>query len=118
MRAHASARETIHAIPMGFTVDHNRGIKDPVGMIGDTLGVAISEVTVDPGPLRNLGVCVERAFLEPEGPIYSAYASSVGALVEDEMELGVTLIECGGGTTSIASFFEGQMIFAKTYSHS
>ncbi len=113
-RAYASARETIHAVPIGFSVDHSKGIKDPEGMQGEALSVNMHEITTDPGPLRNLALCVERCHLEPEGPIFSAYASALAAVVDDEMELGVTVIELGGGTTSIASFFEGRIVFAKT----
>jgi len=114
-RAHSGNRETLHTIPVGFSVDGSKGIRDPHGMLGETLSVRLNEVSVNPSPLRNIGVCVERSHLEPEGPIFSAYASALGALVDDEMELGVTLLELGGGTTSIASFFEGRMIFAKTF---
>jgi cell division protein FtsA len=114
-RAASGTRQTLHTIPVGFSVDGSKGIRDPHGMLGDRLLVRLNEVSVDPSPLRNIGVCVERCHIEPEGPIFSAYASALGALVEDEMELGTTVIECGGGTTSVASFFEGRMIFAKTF---
>lgn len=114
-RAEGGTRQTLHTIPIGFSVDGSKGIRDPHGMLGDRLLVRLNEVSVDPSPLRNIGVCVERCHIEPEGPVFSAYASALGALVEDEMELGTTVIECGGGTTSIASFFEGRMIFAKTF---
>ncbi len=114
-RAYSGARETLHAIPVGYSVDGNKAIKDPNAMLGERLSVSVNEVSVDPGPLRNLGVCVERCHLEPEEPVYSAYASALASLVEDEMELGVTVVEFGGGTTSVASFFEGRMIFARTF---
>jgi len=114
-RVQAGNRQTLHTIPIGFSVDGSKGIRDPRGMLGDKLSIRLNEICVDPSPLRNIGVCVERCHIEPEGPIFSAYASSLGALVEDELELGVTLIELGGGTTSVASFFEGRMIFAKSF---
>jgi cell division protein FtsA len=114
-RAHGGGFQTLHTIPIGFCVDGSRGIRDPRNMLGEQLAVRLNEVSVDPGPLRNIGVCVERCHIAPEGPVFSAYASALGALVDDEMELGVSVIECGGGTTSIASFFEGRLIFAKTF---
>ncbi len=115
-RVQAGNRQTLHTIPVGFSVDENKGVRDPRGMVGETLSVRLNEVSVDPSPLRNIGLCVERCHVEPEGPVFSAYASALGALVEDEMELGVTVVELGGGTTSIASFFEGRLVFAKTFS--
>lgn len=114
-RAYSGARETLHAIPVGFSVDGSKGIKDPNGMLGDVLAVNMNEVSMEPGPFRNLGVCVQRCHLEPEGPVYSAYASGLAALVEDEMALGVTVVELGGGTTSLASFYEGNMVFGRTF---
>jgi len=113
-RATGGGFNTLHTAPIDFSVDGSKGIRNPRGMIGETLAVRLNEVSVDPGPLKNVGLCIERCHIEPEGPIFSGYASALAALVDDEMELGVTLIECGGGTTSVASFFEGRLIFAKT----
>ncbi len=113
-RSRDHERATIHTIPAGYSIDGSKGIREPNGMLGEVLGVNLHEVTCAPGPLRNLNVCVERCHLEPDGPIYSGYASALAALIEDEMDLGTTLIELGGGTTSVASFVDGRMIFAKT----
>ncbi len=113
-RSRDHERDTLHTIPAGYSIDGSKGIREPQGMLGEVLGVNLHEVTCAPGPLRNLSVCVERCHLEPDGPIFSGYASALAALIEDEMDLGTTLIEMGGGTTSIASFVDGRMIFAKT----
>jgi cell division protein FtsA len=102
----------LHAIPVHYSIDAARGIRDPVGMFASTLGVNLHMVGADVGPVRNLGVCVERCHLEMAGLAVSSYASGLASLVEDEIDLGVTLIDMGGGTTSIAVFSEGSLIHA------
>jgi cell division protein FtsA len=102
----------LHAIPVHFSIDGARGIRDPIGMFAHTLGVSLHMVGADVGPVRNLGVCVERCHLEMAGLAVSSYASGLASLVEDEIDLGVTLIDMGGGTTSIAVFSEGSLIHA------
>ncbi|HET8729002.1 MAG TPA: cell division protein FtsA [Alphaproteobacteria bacterium] len=117
LRAHHHAavppdREVIHAVPVGYAIDGARGIRDPRGMFGDRLAVEIHLVTANAGAVRNLSTCVSRCHLETEGFVISPYSAGLACLVEDEMELGCTVIDMGGGTTSIAVFFEGRMVFA------
>lgn len=107
----ASAPQLIHSIPVGFTLDGNRGIRNPRGMIGDRLGVDMHLVTARAGAVRNLSTCVQRCHLDVGGFVVSPYASGLSVLVEDEMELGVTLVDMGGGTTTISVFLGGQVIF-------
>jgi cell division protein FtsA len=102
----------IHAIPVNYWVDGSRGVHDPAGMFGNVLGVNLHVIGADPGPVRNLGVCIERCHLEMAGLVVAPYASGLAGLVEDEMDLGVTLIDMGGGTTSIAVFSEGSLVHA------
>ena len=104
-------RQLIHSIPIGFSIDGSRGIKDPRGMFGQRLGADIHVVTAQAGVLRNLTTVVQRCHLDIEALVVSPYASGLAALVEDEMELGVTVIDMGGGTTTVAVFFEGQVVF-------
>ena len=104
-------RELIHSIPVGYRIDGNRGIRDPRGLFGDRLGVNIHFVTAASGAVRNLIACVERCHLEVADVAVSPYASGLSSLVDDEMALGVTLIDMGGGTTTIAVFLEGSVIF-------
>ena len=101
----------IHSIPVNYTIDAAKGIRDPLGMFGNVLGVNLHMVGADIGPVRNLGVCVERCHLEMAGLAVAPYASGLSSLVEDEMDLGVTLIDLGGGTTSVAVFSEGSLIY-------
>ena len=103
-------RQLIHSIPVGYTIDGSRGIRDPRGMYGERLGVNMHIVTAASGPVRNLATCVQRAHLDISGFVVSPFASGLASLVEDERELGVTLIDMGGGTTSIAVFFEGNAV--------
>lgn len=111
-RAHheAADRELIHAIPVDYTIDGNEGIKDPRGMYGERLGVAIHIIAAGIGPVRNLQTVVNRCHLDIESRVVSPYASGLACLVEDEKELGVTCIDMGGGTTSIAVFLAGQLV--------
>ncbi|HZH28123.1 MAG TPA: cell division protein FtsA [Azospirillaceae bacterium] len=104
----------IHSIPIGFSLDGAKGIRDPRGMVGDRLGVQLHLVTAAGSARRNLSTCVARCHLEVEQFVVSPYAAGLAALVEDEMDLGVTLVDMGGGTTSIAVFLEGNMVFADT----
>ncbi len=108
----AGAPRLIHSIPIGFTIDGNRGIRNPRGMFGERLGVDMHLITARAGAVRNLTTCVERCHLDVAGFVVSPYASGLSVLVEDEMELGVTLVDMGGGVTTIAVFFEGHVIFA------
>lgn len=101
----------VHAIPVGFALDGNRGIRDPRGMYGDRLGVQVHVITASAGAVRNLHTCVARCHLDVESMVVSPYASGLACLVEDEMELGVACIDMGGGTTTISVFFEGQMVW-------
>ncbi|HIJ39288.1 MAG TPA: cell division protein FtsA, partial [Rhodospirillaceae bacterium] len=105
-----SDREMVHSIPIGFTVDGNDGIRDPRGMFGDRLAVTIHMVNANPGPLRNLSTVIHRCHLDIEARVASAYASGLACLVDDEKDLGVTCIDLGGGTTSIAVFQGGHLV--------
>ena len=104
-------RRLIHSIPVSYSIDGSRGIRDPRGMFGDKLGVDMHLVTAAAGPLRNLQTCVQRCHLDIQALVVSPYAAGLATLVEDEMELGVTVIDMGGGTTTIAVFFDGNAVF-------
>ena len=104
-------REIVHAIPVGYTVDDTRGVRDPRGMFGTRLCADVLVVTLAPGPLRNLAVCVERGHLGIVAVVVSAYAAGMGVLVQDEKDLGVTVLDMGGGTTGIAVFYDGHLVF-------
>ena len=104
-------RELIHCLPVGYSIDGNRGIHDPRGMFGERLGVSFHHIYAAVGPIRNLRSCVARCHLDIEEVVVSPYASGLSCLVEDEKDLGVTLVDMGGGTTTIAVFYDGQIVF-------
>jgi cell division protein FtsA len=105
-------RQVIHSVPVGFSVDDSRGIRDPRGMLGQRLGVNMHVVTASAASVRNHTAAVGRAHLEVDALVVSPYASGLSCLVEDEIGLGVTVIDMGGGTTTIGVFFDGNLIFA------
>jgi cell division protein FtsA len=110
----ATDRDLIHCIPTGYSIDGGNGILDPRGMYGDKLGVNIHLVTAAVGPARNLNTVIDRCDLDIEDRVVSPYASGLACLVDDEKELGVTVIDMGGGTTSIAVFIDSQVVFVET----
>jgi cell division protein FtsA len=105
-------RQVVHSIPVGFSIDDSRGIRDPRGLFGQRLGVNMNVVAAKSGPVRNLANAIGRCHLELAALVVSPYAGGLSALVPDEIGLGVTLIDMGGGTTSIAVFYDGNMVFA------
>jgi cell division protein FtsA len=105
-------RQVVHSIPVGFSIDDSRGILDPRGMVGERLGVNMHIVTAATASVRNHSAAIGRAHLEAEALVVSPYAAGLACLVEDERDLGVTIIDMGGGTTSIGVFFGGNLIFA------
>jgi cell division protein FtsA len=105
-------RQVIHSVPVGFSVDDSRGIRDPRGMLGERLGVNMHVVTASVAAVRNHTSAIGRSHLEVEALVVSPYAAGLSCLVEDEIGLGVTVIDMGGGTTTIGVFFDGNLIFA------
>ena len=110
-RGNGGGRATIHSIPIGYAVDTNAGIRDPRGMYGETLAVDMHFVTAASGPIRNLRTCLANCHLEVAGEVVTPYASALACLVDDETRLGVTLIDMGGGSTTIAGFAEGELVY-------
>jgi len=102
-------REIIHIIPQEFIVDEQDGIKDPLGMSGIKLEVNVHIVTGATTSVQNLRTCISRAGIEIEQIILNQIATSTSTLTHDEMELGVGLIDIGGGTTEIAIFERGSL---------
>jgi cell division protein FtsA len=107
-------RELIHSIPVGFAIDGQKGIDDPRGMYGQKLSVNMHLVSASTHAVRTIRAAVERCHLEIEGFVLSPYAAGLATLVEDEADLGATVVDMGGGTTGLAIFYDGQMMFADT----
>jgi cell division protein FtsA len=105
-------RELIHCLPVGYTIDGARGIRDPRGMYGDRLGVSMHVVTATTGAVRTLVTCLARCRLDVAAIVIAPYAAGLSALVEDEINLGATVIDMGAGTTSVAVFYDGNLVHA------
>ena len=103
-------RDMLHCIPVGYTIDDTDGIIDPRGMYGERLGARIHLVTAAAAPLRNLTSVIERCHLDIDGRVAAPYAAGLASLVEDERDLGATVIDMGGGTTSVGVFLGGHVI--------
>ena len=104
-------RRLIHSIPVGYSIDGSKGIRDPRGMFAEKLGVDMHVVTAAAGAVKNLTTCVARCHLDLRAIVVSPYAAGLAALVDDEMDLGVTVIDMGAGTTSLAVFFDGHVVY-------
>ena len=100
-------REIIHILPQEFIVDDQRGIRDPVGMKGVRLEAEVHIVTGAIASAQNIHRCIEKAGYGVADLVLEPLASSYSVLTEDEKELGVILIDIGGGTSDIAMFYEG-----------
>jgi cell division protein FtsA len=109
-RSAEDGRETVHAVPLGFTVDATPGVDDPRGMICETLGARVHMVDAAQASLRNLGACLLRCDLEVEELVSAPFAAGLATLVEDEKQLGATVVDMGGGTTAIGVFHEGHLV--------
>jgi len=97
-------REIIDVIPRQFIVDGCEGIKDPVGMIGTRLEVEVSIITGQLTAIQNVVRCVQRSRLEVEGLVLKSLAAKELLLSDDEVDMGVALVDVGAGTTEITVF--------------
>lgn len=108
-----SDRETIHVIPQEFRVDNTGGIKDPVGMCGVRLEAHVHIVTGSISLIQNLIKCVEATGIQAEHVTLQPIASSRSVLSGEEKEMGVVLVDIGGGTTDIAIWKDGSLVHSQ-----
>lgn len=106
------SREILHVIPREFIVDSQGGIKDPVGMTGTRLEVDAHIVSATSTSLHNLVKCVQQLGLRVDDIVFSGWAASNATLTATEKELGVMLVDIGGGTTSIVTFEEDAITYS------
>jgi cell division protein FtsA len=110
-KVNVEGNEPIHFLTMGYHVDNGEEVKNPINIYGENLSVDIL-LGLYPKPMfKNLATVVESSHLDIGMKAFSAYASGLSCLVEDEKELGATIIDIGGGTTSIASFKNGHPVY-------
>lgn len=100
-------QRVIHVMPQEYMVDDHTGIQNPLGMTGVRLVTNVHIVTADIGAVHNLVTCCNKANLEVAELVLESIASANAVLSPDEMELGVALVDIGGGTTDIAVFCDG-----------
>lgn len=99
----------LHILPQEYLIDEQEGVKEPLGMSGVRLEAKVHLVTCAVNAAQNIEKCIRRCGLEVEDIILEQLASSYSVLTEDEKELGVCLVDIGGGTTDIAIFTEGSI---------
>lgn len=107
-------REIIHAIPQDYTVDRESGIDDPVGIHGLKLEANVHIVTGDVTAARNIVKCIEMAGMTSVDMVLEQIASSEAVLTQDEREIGVAMIDLGGGTCDIAVFINGSVKYTES----
>jgi len=103
----AAERKMLHVLPQEFSVDMQEGIKSPVGMSGVRMEAKVHIVTCANDMAKNITKCVERCELKEDQLIFGALASSYSVLTDDEKELGVCVVDMGGGTLDIAIYANG-----------
>ncbi|MBV8238527.1 MAG: cell division protein FtsA [Sphingomonas sp.] len=102
-------RMVLHAQPALYTLDGLDGVKKPIGLHADRLGVHIHVIAADGSPVRNLDLCVRSAHLEVKSIIAAPVATGLACLSDEERDLGVALVEIGAGITNV-SLFAGEML--------
>ncbi|MDB5689932.1 MAG: cell division protein FtsA [Sphingomonas bacterium] len=107
-------RMVLHAQPALYTLDGLTGVKTPLGLHADRLGVDIHVVAAEASPVRNLDLCVRSAMLEVKSIIAAPIATGMACLSDEERELGVALVELGAGTTNVSLFAGGMLVGLET----
>ncbi|MCB2213118.1 cell division protein FtsA [bacterium] len=102
-------REVLHVLPQEFAVDDQKHIKDPIGMAGVRLEADVHIITGQVALAQNIYRCVERAGMRVRDLVLEPLASSYSVISEDERDIGVGLLDMGGGTSDIAVFHEGSI---------
>lgn len=100
-------QKVLHVLPQEFIIDHQNAIREPIGMSGVRLEVKVHIVTGAVGAAQNIVKCMSRCGLSANDIVLEQFASSQSVLLPDEKELGVCMIDIGGGTSDIAVFLDG-----------
>ena len=104
-------RQIIHTLPLEYMIDGQGQIRDPIGMSGVRMEVRAHVITAATASAQNIVKCCNRAGLDVVEVVLEPLASSLAVLHEDERDLGVVLIDIGGGTTDLSIYAEGQNVF-------
>jgi cell division protein FtsA len=109
-RAEVNGREPIHVLPLNFAVDATDHVADPRGLFCTTLNARLHVIDAAATALRTIESCIHRCDLEIEDLVSAPLAAGLSSLVPEERELGATIIDMGGGTTSMAVYADKQMM--------
>lgn len=107
-----TSREIIHVLPIEFIVDSQKGIKDPTGMSGVRLETEAHLITGLSPAIKNVTRCVNELGVNVSGLVFTGLASAEAVLTETDKELGVVLVDIGGGTTSVCIYLEGSCVYS------
>ena len=113
--ATGEGRTVLHALPVGYTLDGVKGIRDARGMVARQFGVDMNVVTADATVARNLMLVVERCHLNVEAMAASPYLAGLSILTDDEADLGAAVVEMGAGTTTMAIYSGGRFVHASGF---
>jgi len=113
--ATAHGRTVLHALPVGYSLDGVKGIRDPRGMVARQFGVDMNVVTAEATVAKNLMLAVERCHLTVEAMAASPYVAGLSVLTDDEADLGAAVVEMGAGTTTIAIYSAGRFVHASGF---
>ncbi len=108
-------QKILHVLPQQFLIDEQEGIREPVGMAGVRLEVDVHMVTGSDSAVQNVIKCIHRCDLEVDDIILEQVASSYSVLTEDEKDLGICLVDIGGGTTDVAVLIKGAIRHSKVF---
>jgi cell division protein FtsA len=113
--ATGAGRTVLHALPVGYTLDGVKGIRDPRGMVAQQFGVDMNVVTSDATVAKNLMLVVERCHLNVEAMVASPYVAGLSVLTDDEADIGAAVVEMGAGTTTLAVYSAGRFVHASGF---
>src|ERR1700751_4224366 len=108
-------RTVLHALPVSYSLDGVKGVRDPRGMLARQFGVDMNVVTSDATVARNLMLVVERCHLNVEAMAASPYVAGLSVLTDDEADLGAAVVEMGAGTTTMAIYAGGHFVHASGF---
>src|SRR5690606_9994711 len=100
-------REVLHVLPQEYVVDHQAGIRDPIGMAGTRLEAEVYIITSALAATQNLRKAIARAGYRIEALVHEPLATSLSVLVEDEKDVGIALVDLGGARTEVTVFRDG-----------
>jgi cell division protein FtsA len=113
--ATGEGRTVLHALPISYSLDGVKGVRDPKGMVARQFGVDMNVVTVEATVAKNLMLVVERCHLNVEAMAASPYVAGLSVLTDDEADIGAAVVEMGAGTTTIATYAAGRFMHASGF---